>query len=228
MAVPRDTIGLARGARSPTQVKVLPGSWMEAKAETLQNCWIFKDFPDFQEPLGGDRALLPPAGLLAGGLGMVRGDLQVLAHPLSAGAGPGAGGRGVISPLRTPQRTEPRMSGPGGVSSPLTPSQVLGTGGARCWRSCPSPARPISPERPPTSIFFRFLASRMQTVSFPAVGTYRREMQISPSFSGCQTGWGGRESEPPQGTVSQCRDVVPASFTPNPAQAQPSTPHTRV
>lgn len=42
------------------------------------------------------------------------------------------------------------------------------------------------PERPPTSIFFRFLASRMQTVSFPAVGTYRREMQISPSFSGCQ------------------------------------------
>lgn len=27
------------------------------------------------------------------------------------------------------------------------------------------------PERPPTSIFFRFLASKMQTVSFPAVGT---------------------------------------------------------
>lgn len=27
------------------------------------------------------------------------------------------------------------------------------------------------PERPPTSIFFRFLASRMQTVSLPAVGT---------------------------------------------------------
>lgn len=27
------------------------------------------------------------------------------------------------------------------------------------------------PDRPPTSIFFRFLASRMQTVSLPAVGT---------------------------------------------------------
>lgn len=26
----------------------------------------------------------------------------------------------------------------------------------------------------------------MQTVSFPAVGTYRREMQMSPSFSGCR------------------------------------------
>lgn len=128
--MPRDTIGLARGARSPTQVKVLPGSWMEAKAETLQNCWIFKDFPDFQEPLGGDRALLPPAGLLAGGLGMVRGDLQVLAHPLSAGAGPGAGGRGVISPLRTPQRTEPRMSGPGGGL--ISPHPQPGPGHRRC------------------------------------------------------------------------------------------------
>lgn len=28
-------------------------------------------------------------------------------------------------------------------------------------------------------------------MSFPAVGTYRREMQISPSFSGCQGEQGG-------------------------------------
>ena len=46
-----------------------------------------------------------------------------------------------------------------------------------------------SPDKPPTSIFFRFLASRMTTVSLPAVGTYRREKQISPSFSCC---WRGR------------------------------------
>ena len=39
------------------------------------------------------------------------------------------------------------------------------------------------PDKPPTSIFFRFFASMMFTVSFPAVGTYRKEMQISPSFS---------------------------------------------
>ena len=42
----------------------------------------------------------------------------------------------------------------------------------------------VLPDSPQASIFFRFLASRMQTVSLPAVGTYRREMQISPSFSG--------------------------------------------
>lgn len=41
------------------------------------------------------------------------------------------------------------------------------------------------PDRPPTSIFFRFLASRMTTVSLPAVGTYRSEKQMSPSFSCC-------------------------------------------
>lgn len=40
-----------------------------------------------------------------------------------------------------------------------------------------------SPDRPPTSIFFRFFASRMTTVSLPAVGTQRREKQMSPSFS---------------------------------------------
>lgn len=43
-----------------------------------------------------------------------------------------------------------------------------------------------SPDSPPTSIFFRFLASMMLIVNLPAVGTYRREMQISPSFSCCQ------------------------------------------
>lgn len=43
-----------------------------------------------------------------------------------------------------------------------------------------------SPDKPPTSIFFRFLASRMTTVSLPAVGTYRREKQMSPSFSCCE------------------------------------------
>lgn len=37
-------------------------------------------------------------------------------------------------------------------------------------------------ERPPTSIFFKFLASSMTTVSLPAVGTQRREKQISPSL----------------------------------------------
>ena len=38
------------------------------------------------------------------------------------------------------------------------------------------------PERPPTSIFFRFLASRITTVNLPAVGTYRSEKQMSPSL----------------------------------------------
>ena len=42
--------------------------------------------------------------------------------------------------------------------------------------------RPIDlPERPPTSIFLRFLASKMTMVSFPAVGTYRSEKHTSPS-----------------------------------------------
>lgn len=40
-----------------------------------------------------------------------------------------------------------------------------------------------SPDKPPTSIFFKFFASRMTTVSLPAVGTQRREKQMSPSFS---------------------------------------------
>jgi hypothetical protein len=38
------------------------------------------------------------------------------------------------------------------------------------------------PDNPPTSIFFRFLASRMTTVSLPAVGTYLKEKQMSPSL----------------------------------------------
>lgn len=154
--MPRDTISLAlgRGARSPTQVKVLPGSWMEAKAETLQNCWIFKDFPDFQEPLGRVRALPPPAGLLAGGLGMVQGDLQMLAHPLSAGAGPGADGRGVISPLRTPQGAEPRRSGPGGSHLPSPPvrswaQEMPGAGGAA--PALPGRSHLRGPPRPSSS-----------------------------------------------------------------------------
>lgn len=42
-----------------------------------------------------------------------------------------------------------------------------------------------SPESPPTSIFFRFFASRMTTVSLPAVGTYRSEKHMSPSLFSC-------------------------------------------
>ena len=38
-------------------------------------------------------------------------------------------------------------------------------------------------ERPPTSIFFRFFASKIIIVSLPAVGTYLSEKQMSPSFS---------------------------------------------
>lgn len=62
---------------------------------------------------------------------------------------------------------------PGWESAPLmvcsTP-RALGPdrfAGATQWQ----PDALQVPERPPTSIFFRFLASRMQTVSFPAVGT---------------------------------------------------------
>lgn len=48
-------------------------------------------------------------------------------------------------------------------------------------------------------------------MSFPAVGTYRREMQISPSFSGCQVGQGAENQSLPRalyrsaGTWSQLR-----------------------
>jgi hypothetical protein len=38
------------------------------------------------------------------------------------------------------------------------------------------------PEAPVMSIFFRFLHSRIPTVSFPEVGTYLREKQISPRY----------------------------------------------
>lgn len=41
----------------------------------------------------------------------------------------------------------------------------------------------VSPDNPPTSIFFRFLASRITTVSFPAVGTYLKDKHMSPSRS---------------------------------------------
>lgn len=39
------------------------------------------------------------------------------------------------------------------------------------------------PDNPPTSIFFRFFASKITTVNLPAVGTYRNEKQMSPNFS---------------------------------------------
>jgi len=38
-------------------------------------------------------------------------------------------------------------------------------------------------DKPPKSIFFRFLHSKMQTVSLPDVGTYRKEKQTSPRAS---------------------------------------------
>jgi hypothetical protein len=38
------------------------------------------------------------------------------------------------------------------------------------------------PEAPVMSIFLRFLHSRMPTVSFPEVGTYRSEKQMSPKY----------------------------------------------
>lgn len=39
------------------------------------------------------------------------------------------------------------------------------------------------PESPPTSIFLRFFASKITTVSLPDVGTYLRDRQISPNRS---------------------------------------------
>lgn len=41
------------------------------------------------------------------------------------------------------------------------------------------------PDKPPTSIFFKFFASNITTVSFPAVGTYLKEKQISPNLFSC-------------------------------------------
>ena len=38
-------------------------------------------------------------------------------------------------------------------------------------------------DRPQASIFFKFFASRMTTLNLPDVGTYRKEKQMSPSFS---------------------------------------------
>jgi hypothetical protein len=50
-------------------------------------------------------------------------------------------------------------------------------------RSCSSIVRGKTlPEAPVMSIFLRFLHSRMPTVSFPEVGTYRSEKQISPKY----------------------------------------------
>lgn len=77
-------------------------------------------------------------------------------------------------------------------------------------------------------------------MSFPAVGTYRREMQISPSFSGCQMGQGAENQSLPRalyrsaGTWSQLRSPqIPLRHNPAPhtrgfdhwggGQASPST-----
>lgn len=43
------------------------------------------------------------------------------------------------------------------------------------------------PDNPPTSIFFKFLASNITTVSFPAVGTYLNEKQMSPNLLSCMS-----------------------------------------
>lgn len=41
------------------------------------------------------------------------------------------------------------------------------------------------PDSPPTSIFFKFFASRITTVNLPAVGTYLKEKQMSPNLLSC-------------------------------------------
>lgn len=46
-----------------------------------------------------------------------------------------------------------------------------------------------SPDSPPTSIFFKFFASRITTVSLPAVGTYRSEKQMSPRLFSWNRVW---------------------------------------
>lgn len=43
----------------------------------------------------------------------------------------------------------------------------------------------ILPDSPPTSIFFKFFASRITTVNLPAVGTYLKEKQMSPNLLSC-------------------------------------------
>lgn len=53
--------------------------------------------------------------------------------------------------------------------------------GVQVWQQGLKPLS--SPDSPPTSIFFRFLASKITTVNFPAVGTYLSDRQTSPSFS---------------------------------------------
>lgn len=90
----------------------------------------------------------------------------------------------------------PRRKGAPGEAEALLPGPALGVGvgdsalsrlsqegglGLQCpqrsqgaWLAAATQWQPEAlqvPERPPTSIFFRFLASRMHTVSFPAVGT---------------------------------------------------------
>lgn len=64
---------------------------------------------------------------------------------------------------------------------------ILGWGGEKPKKNETSP-RVITtylPDNPPTSIFFRFFASKITTVNLPAVGTYRNEKQMSPNFSCC-------------------------------------------
>ena len=66
--------------------------------------------------------------------------------------------------------------------------QMLRTSWLKSWQEGGSEghARPQlvrPPDRPPTSIFLRFLASRMTMVSLPEFGTYRSEKQMSPSWN---------------------------------------------
>lgn len=63
-------------------------------------------------------------------------------------------------------------------------------------------------------------------MSFPAVGTYRREMQISPSFSGCQEEQGGEiKALPVQDKGLQGLDTITHPGPPKPfsVQAQAGT-----
>ena len=46
--------------------------------------------------------------------------------------------------------------------------------------------RENSPAKPAMSIGLRFLHSSITTVNLPAVGTYRNEKQMSPSFLSCK------------------------------------------
>lgn len=63
----------------------------------------------------------------------------------------------------------------GSLDLPLPQETLWAQRGSALARGPPCTTTAISllptPDSPPTSIFFRFLASRTMTVSFPAVGT---------------------------------------------------------